>query len=183
MLLEFRVGNYRSIRNEQVLSLVASTDVELADTHLMPTGLKAFPSAVRSAVVYGPNASGKSTLLFALNYMRAVVAESAAVIQPGQTYNVQPFKLDQAFAKAPTKFEMTFLVDDVRHQYAFEMTPQRFVSESLVVYRTSKPTRWYSRRLMDDGETYEYEFSAYLTGSRKLWPQCALPVHSRAAQQ
>ncbi len=175
MLLEFRVGNYRSIRDEQVLSLVASTDVELANTHLMPTGLKSFPSAVRSAVVYGPNASGKSTLLLALNYMRAVVAESATVIQPGQTYNVQPFKLDQAFAKAPTTFEMTFLVDGVRHQYAFEMTPQRFVSESLVVYRTSKPTRWYSRRLMDDGETYEYEFSAYLTGSRKLWQDSTRP--------
>lgn len=175
MLLEFRVGNYRSIRDEQVLSLVASTDVELADTHLMPTGLKSIPSAVRSAVVYGPNASGKSTLLFALNYMRALVAESAAVIQPGQIYNVQPFRLDQAFAKAPTTFEMTFLVDGVRHQYAFEMTPQRFVSESLVVYRTSKPTKWYSRRLMDDGETYEYEFSTYLTGSRKLWQDSTRP--------
>ena len=176
MLLEFRVGNYRSIRDEQVLSLVASTtDEELEDTHLVPTGLKAFPSAVRSAVVYGPNASGKSTLLFALNYMRAVVAESAAVIQPGQTYNVQPFKLDQSFAKAPTTFEMTFLIDGVRHQYAFEMTSQRFVSESLVVYRTSKPTKWYSRRLMDDGETYEYEFSAYLTGSRKLWQDSTRP--------
>ncbi len=175
MLLEFRVGNYRSIRDEQVLSLVASTDVELADTHLMSTGLKSLPSTVRSSVVYGPNASGKSTLLFALNYMRAVVAESATVIQPGQTYNVQPFKLDRAFAKAPTTFEMTFLLDGVRHQYAFEMTPQRFVSESLVVYRTSKPTRWYSRQLMDDGETYEYEFSSYLTGSRKLWQDSTRP--------
>lgn len=175
MLLEFRVGNYRSIRDEQVLSLVASTDVELAETHLMPTGLKSFPSAVRSAVVYGPNASGKSTLLLALNYMRAVVAESAAVIQPGQTYNVQPFRLDHAFTKAPTTFEMTFLVDGVRHQYAFAMTPQRFVSESLVVYRTSKPTQWFSRRLMDDGEAYEYEFSSYLTGSRKLWQDSTRP--------
>lgn len=52
--------------------------------------LKSLPGAVRSAVVYGPNASGKSTLLEGLNYLRAVVAEFATVIQPGQTYNVQP---------------------------------------------------------------------------------------------
>ena len=175
MLLEFRVRNYRSIRDEQVLSLVASSDGELSDTHLVPTGLKSLPSAVRSAVVYGPNASGKSTLLFALNYMRAVVAESATVIQPGQTYNVQAFKLDEAFAKAPTAFELTFLLGGVRHQYAFEMTPQRIVSESLVVYRTAKPTQWFSRRLMDDGETYEYEFSTYLTGSRKVWQDSTRP--------
>src|SRR5215211_343984 len=105
MLLEFRVRNYRSIRDEQALNLVASSsDKELADSHLAPTGLKSLPRAVRSAVVYGPNASGKSTLLFALNYMRAVVAESAAIVQPGQTYNVQPFKLDDTSVKGPTEF-------------------------------------------------------------------------------
>lgn len=169
MLLEFRVRNFRSIRDEQALNLVASTDKELADTHLVATGLKALPNVVRSAVVYGPNASGKSTLLLALNYMRAVVAESATVIQPGQTFNVPPFKLDESFVKQPTSFDLTFLVDGVRHQYTFAMTARRIVGESLLVYRSAKPTQWFSRRLADDGETYEYEFSTYLTGSRKLW--------------
>ncbi|HRH18940.1 MAG TPA: ATP-binding protein [Aquabacterium sp.] len=176
MLLEFRVRNYRSIRDEQALSLVASNaDKELAATHLAPTGVKALPSAVRSAVVYGPNASGKSTLLRALDYMRAVVAESATMIQPGAVYNVQPFKLDAAFAQEPTEFEMSFVLDGIRHQYAFAMTPQRIVSESLVVYRTSKPTQWFSRRLADNGEGYEYDFSTYLTGSRKLWQDSTRP--------
>ena len=80
MLLEFRVRNFCSIRDEQALSLVAApSDKELAATHLAPTGLKALPQAVRSAMLYGPDASGKSTLLFALSYLRAVVAESATV--------------------------------------------------------------------------------------------------------
>ena len=175
MLLEFRVRNFRSIRDEQVLSLVASTDAELADTHLAETGLKASPAVVRSAVVYGPNASGKSTLLLAMDYMRAVVAESATVIQPGQVFNVQPFKLDEAFAKEPTSFELTFMLDDLRYQYAFAMTPQRIVSESLLVFRTAKPTQWFSRQLADDGESYNYEFSTYLTGSRKLWQDSTRP--------
>jgi len=175
MLLEFRVRNYRSIRDEQVLSLVASSDRELAATHLAQTGLKGQPHSVRSVVVYGPNASGKSTLLIALNYMRAVVAESATVIQPGQTYSVQPFKLDEAFVGKPTAFELTFMLAGVRHQYAFEMTPQRIVSESLLVYRTAKPTQWFSRTLNDDGETYRYEFSAYLSGPRKLWENSTRP--------
>lgn len=170
MLLEFRVRNYRSIRDEQALSLVASSsDRELADSHLAPTGLKSLPHAVRSAVVYGPNASGKSTLLSALNYMRAVVAESASMVQPGQVYNVQPFKLDEGFAQQPTRFEMSFVLDGIRHEYAFAMTPRRIVSESLVVYRSSKPAQWFSRTLADDGEAYEYEFSTHLTGPRKLW--------------
>lgn len=170
MLLEFRVRNYRSISDEQALSLVAApADKELAATHLAPTGMKALPHAVRSAVVYGSNASGKSTLLFAINYLRAMVAESATVVQPGQTYNVQPFRLDARTAAQPTEFEITFLADGVRHQYSFAMTAERIVSEQLTVWRTAKPTQWFSRRLDERGEGYEYEFSAYLTGPRKLW--------------
>lgn len=172
MLLEFRVRNFRSIRDEQVLNLGASgVDGELAKTHLAPTGLATLPNAVRSAVIYGPNASGKSTLLFALNYMRAVVAESAAVVTPGQTYNVQPFKLDKTSATEPTEFELTFLIEGVRHQYSFAMTPERIVSESLVVYRTSRPTQLLSRRWVEDDEGYEFKFSTYLTGPTKVWQE------------
>lgn len=174
MLLEFRVRNYRSIRDEQALTLVASGDKELAATHLAPTGLKAAPNALRSVVVYGPNASGKSSLLRALDYLRAVVAESATIIQPGQTYNVQPFKLDAASAQQPTEFEITFLLSGVRHQYAFSMTPQRIVSESLLVYRSSKPTQLFSRQHVE-GDGYDYEFSTYLTGPRKLWQESTRP--------
>ena len=50
MLLEFRVANYRSIRDEQALNLIASSDDALADTHLARTGLKSAPHAVRSAL-------------------------------------------------------------------------------------------------------------------------------------
>ena len=174
MLLEFRVRNFRSIRDEQVLSLVASSDKALAQTHLASTGLKSLPHAVRTAVVYGPNASGKSTLLRALDYLRAVVAESASVIQPGQTYSVQPFRLDAACAQQPTQFEITFVLDGVRHQYAFAMTAQRIVSESLLVYRSSKPTQWFSRRL-GEGDAYAYEFSSHLHGPRKLWQESTRP--------
>lgn len=174
MLLEFRVRNYRSIRDEQALTLIASSSKELAQTHLMPTGLKSAPYAVPTAVIYGPNASGKSSLLRALDYMRAVVAESATSIQPGQTFNVQPFKLDSVSLQEPTEFEVTFLLSGVRHQYAFAMTTQRIVSESLQVYRSSKPTQLFSRQHVD-GDTYDFEFSSYLSGPRKLWQESTRP--------
>ena len=176
MLLEFRVGNFRSIRDEQSLSMVAApSDKELAETHLAHTRLKALPWAVRSAVLYGPNASGKSTLLLALNYLRAMVAESATVVQPGQTYNVQPFRLDPTTVGQPTTFEASFLVDGVRYQYGFAMTAERIVSEQLMVWRSAKATELFSRRLNDGEDRYEYEFSTYLTGSRKLWQESTRP--------
>jgi uncharacterized protein len=176
MLLEFRVSNFRSIRDEQVFSMVAANaDKTFADTHLAPTGLKGLPSLVRSAVVYGANASGKSTLLMALHYMRTVVAESATVVQPNQSYNVQPFKLDAAKLVEPTSFVLSFLMQGVRYEYAFAMRPERFVSEALTVYRTARPTLLFSRQLAADGQSYDYEFSSMLPGPKKLWQDSTRP--------
>jgi uncharacterized protein len=178
MLLEFRVQNYRALRDEQVLSLMASSsDKHLAKTHLNETGLstKDLTHTVRSAVIYGGNASGKSTLLRALQYMVAVVTESATVMQPGQTFNVQPFRLDSEREKEPTLFELSFMLEGVRYEYAFAMRPERIVSESLRVYTSAKPTQLFARSLADDGESYVYEFSTSLTGSKKLWQDSTRP--------
>ncbi len=101
MLVEFRVKNFRSLRDEQVFSLVASKDKTLHDTHTLSTGLKAAPHLLKSAVLYGANAGGKSNLIKAMQYMRGVVMESATIIQPSQTFAVQPFLLDDRSASQP----------------------------------------------------------------------------------
>lgn len=169
MLVEFRVKNFRSLRDEQVLSLVASKDKTLLDTHTLLTGVKAAPNLLRSAVIYGANASGKSNLVKALQYMRGVVLESAAVIQPGQTFNVQAFRLDTKSANEATEFEVTFLVDKVRYQYGFAMTHQRIVSEHLLVYKAFKPQRWFERYFDVESGKDIYEFGPGLKGPKNVW--------------
>ncbi len=175
MLIEFRVENFRSLRQEQVLSLVASKDKTLQDTHTVSTGLKAAPRLLRSAAIYGANASGKSNLLKALQYMRGVVAESATVIQPGQAFALQPFRLDAQSATKPTAFEVTFIIDGVRYQYGFSMTTQRIVGEHLLVYKAFKPQRWFERHF--DAQTGKdvYEFGSGLKGPKNLWEGATRP--------
>ena len=73
MLVEFRVKNFRSFRDEQTLSLVASTDKSLPDNCIATPKLK----LLRSAGVYGPNASGKSNLIKAVTFMQRTVLDSA----------------------------------------------------------------------------------------------------------
>ncbi len=110
MLLEFRVKNFRSLRDECTLSLVASNDKMLAATNTIETGIKSLPSVVRTTAIYGANASGKSNLVRAMQLMRAVVLESAS-LQLGQTFAVQPFKLDPTSATEPTELEVIFLLN------------------------------------------------------------------------
>lgn len=175
MLVEFRVKNFRSLRDEQVFSLVASNDKSLQDTHTLSTGIKAVPTLLRSAAIYGANASGKSNLIKSLQYMRGVVLESATAIQPGQTFIVQPFRLDDESAGQPTEFEVTFLLDDDRYQYGFAMTPQRIISEHLLVYKAFKPQRWFQRYF--DAKTGKdvYEFGPGLKGAKSVWEGATRP--------
>lgn len=169
MLIEFRVKNFRSLRDEQVLSMVASSDKSLLDTHAADTGLKAVPHLLRSAAVYGANASGKSNLIKALQYMRGVVVESAA-LQPGQTFDrLQPFKLDATSVSQPTEFEVTFILSGVRYQYGFAMNSQRIVSEQLLVFKAFKPQRWFERHFDAISGKDVYEFGPSLKGAKNLW--------------
>lgn len=175
MLVEFRVKNFRSLRDEQVLSLVASTDKTLLDTHALGTGLKVAPHLLKSAVVYGANASGKSNLIKALQYMQGVVQESAS-LQPGQTFDrLQPFKLDAASDSQPTEFEVTFILDSVRYQYGFAMNSKRIVSEHLLVYKAFKPQRWFERHFDPESGKDQYDFGAGLKGAKNLWEGATRP--------
>lgn len=175
MLIEFRIKNFRSLRDEQVLSLVASTDKTLLDTHALDSGLKAAPHLLKSAVVYGANASGKSNLIKALQYMRGVVLESAA-LPPGQTFDrLHPFKLDATSGGLPTEFEITFILAGVRYQYGFAMNAQRIVSEQLRVYKAFKPQRWLDRHFDAESGKDVYESCPSLKGAKNLWEGATRP--------
>lgn len=175
MLLEFRVKNYRSLRDEQVLTLVAAKDTTLQAINTMPSGIKAAPTLLRSAVIYGSNAGGKSNLIKALQYMRAVVAESASVMQPGQTFAVQPFLLDAVSRTQPTEFEVTFALEGVRHQYGFALTAERITHEYLLVYKAFKPQQWFTRRYDPATGQDGYEFGSSLKGSKSVWESATRP--------
>jgi AAA15 family ATPase/GTPase len=175
MLVEFRVKNFRSFRDEQVLSLVASKDKTLLDTHTLATGWKATPNLVKSAVIYGANASGKSNLIKALQCMREKVVSSVSSTLSGLATDVQPFRLNTESDKQPSEFEVTFIVEGIRYQYGFATTPQRIVREYLLVYKAFKPQRWFERRFDEVKGKDVYEFGSGLKGQKSAWEEITSP--------
>lgn len=174
MLIEFRVRNFRSFGQESALSMVASSDTQLIDTNTVETRIPSVPRAVRSAVVYGANASGKSNLLRAMHLMRGVVLESIR-LTPEQLINVAPFRLDEKLKNEPTLFEVTLIIDGVRHQYGFEFIPSRIISEWHLVYQTRKPQRWIDRRYDPETGNETFEFSPSLAGQKRAWQEATRP--------
>ena len=171
MLVEFRVSNFRSIKDEQVLSLVASKDKSLRENNVHATGIPAVPSILRSAAIYGANASGKSNLIKALQFMQSVVLGSGIKKPEGMRFDIKPFLLDENTVSSPSSFEITFLIDQTRFQYGFSMTKDRVVSEHLLVYKKFKPQQWFRRSLDQQTEQDSYEFKTGLTGPKHVWQE------------
>jgi uncharacterized protein len=165
MLVEFSVTNFRSFGTRQTLSLVASTGKELRQTHVIDPSAPATPDLVRSAVIYGPNAAGKSNLILALNFMRDFVVGSANQWKMGDSIPIAPFTLDAGMADKPSEFEIIFVVNNIRYQYGFEIIHNRVESEWLFAYPEGRPQRWFRRK----ANTRDWEFGPSFRGQRKVW--------------
>ncbi len=158
MLIEFKVANFRSFREEQTFSLVAgNTDKDLKTCVIdreLP-GLKGV-RFLKGAAIYGANASGKSNLVEAINFLERFVRKSVTKIQPGDSTGAQPFKLDRDSVKKPSRFEITFVAEGVRYVFGLSVTTKRVLEEYLVAYPKGVPQRWYQRTYNAAKEIYEW---------------------------
>lgn len=158
MLIEFKISNFRSIREEQTFSLVAgNVDKELTSCviHRELPGLSGV-RFLKGAAIYGANASGKSNVLEAVNFVTHFVRRSATKIQPGDPTGAEPFKLDRDSASKPSEFEITFVAENVRFIFGFSVTPTRVIEEYLVAYPKGVPQRWYHRTFNTEKNAYEW---------------------------
>lgn len=154
MLVQFSVRNFRSIRDEQVLSFVPATKDKTLESNLVGED----PRLLASAVMFGANASGKSNLLKALAFLRGLVQNSATLHQPGAKLTVQPFRLDAMSRNADTVFEIAFVHEAVRYIYTVAVVPERVVREELTAYPKGSPQRWFSRTW--NGSAYDWHTSS-----------------------
>ncbi len=127
MLIQFRVANYRSFGSEVTLSLEAVKAFKEHEENVFEANDYRL---LRSAVIYGANASGKSNLVQAISFMRHVVLESANKNSVAEI-PTDPFRLDKKYLTAPSLFEVTFILESLTYRYGFEVTKSMVCSEWL----------------------------------------------------
>lgn len=161
MLIEFKVTNYLSIKETQTLSMVAGNatkDKELAG-NTFDSGIPKLGNLLKSAVIYGPNAAGKSNLITALVFMERMVITSATEAQVGKKIKVNPFRLEAASRNEDTEFEIHFISEEVRYQYGFRLNTERVTSEWLIAYPKGKAQTWFEREYDQANKKYDFKFS------------------------
>ncbi|MDQ1264646.1 MAG: ATPase core protein [Campylobacterota bacterium] len=113
MLLNFYIENFKSFKNRVDFSMEATGLANLIEgnTHKINN-----ISLLKSAVIYGANASGKSSLLDAMAEMKSIVLLSANL---NVKYVHRPFLLNTQNQNEPTSFEIEFIIDEILYYYGF----------------------------------------------------------------
>lgn len=129
MLISFSLTNYKTFRERAEWTMVATDDTTFEKDNVATVsefGLR----LLKSAAVYGANASGKSKLIQVLGLMKALV-RGLRKISPDEAFPVEPFRLNPTAASQPSETEIIFISAGIRYRYGFEATATHVAAEWL----------------------------------------------------
>lgn len=159
MIIDFSVKNFRSFREEQTISFVASNyDKDLPQNLIDPQlpGLEGM-KLLKALGIYGANAAGKSNLLHALGFLEQFVSHSATKLNEGDKTGVDPFALSIETINEPSEFVLRFVVEGVRYHFALIVSPMRVLLEKLSAFPEGVERVYYERSWDESSESYEWE--------------------------
>lgn len=149
MLLQFTIKNFRSLRNEVTLSLLASSSKEHADNLFIIDKKK---SLLPVAVLYGANAAGKSNVLLAMQTMQDMITGKSAQLLKDKPLPFQPFLFDNHAPLGPTEFGVIYIYDGVKYEYCYSYNQDAIVSETLYHWPKGREALIFSR----EGSSYRF---------------------------
>lgn len=144
MLMSFRFANHRSFRDEQQLNLMPVYGLDEQRTRS--------EEPVRTAGIFGANASGKSNCLHAFTFMRRMAVRSDKDVEPGVGIEREPFRLDAQCPSEPSRYVVDLLLNGVRHTYGFTIDDDVVAEEWLYHYPHKKKSVVFAR----EGQKYRW---------------------------
>ncbi len=147
MLIYFSVDNYRSIKDQVKLSMISGN----RNSTSLTIDKRGY-TLLSSAVLYGANASGKSNIIKAFNFMKHMVVNRHKIVQSTDTLPFDPYRLSTETENASTAFEIVFITDGIKYRYGFDADSKNIYSEWLFADEKGKESKLFLR------DTEENEF-------------------------
>ena len=139
MILKFKIKNHLSIKNEVVLDFVATKKDKHFNFFCEEIGKY---KVLKIAMLFGPNASGKSNILYSLDRFRSIVLNDK--LSKKEPIQQIPFEFDSSSKKSPTFFELEFLIDETKYAYSIEFNNEIIINENLYICAPNK-AKYFSR--------------------------------------
>jgi len=169
MILEFKIRNYLSFKNEVVFSFEATTDDTLEDYYV--TEVAPGVRLLKMAMVYGANASGKSNLLKAFNFIKDFI--NILPSQKDEDTGFIPFKFNNEKSR-PGYFELLFYIESRKHKYILELDENKVYREGLYYYPGTQPAVVFDRFLDNKTQTSKINFGSRIKLSNTAKEQIEL---------
>ena len=146
MLVQFTLENYKCFKEEIKFSMVASNyDKNTREDDNVFVVEKFGLRLLKSAVVYGANASGKTKLIEGLAFMEKFILGSSTNTQINEKINVTPFLFNTETENEPTSFEIIFIHEEVMYRYGFEISQEKVYAEWLYMKENTQEVEIFYR--------------------------------------
>lgn len=144
MLLEMRFSNFFSIKDEVCIDFKAG-NINTAGAKELSDNIFSFndETLIKVQGLFGPNASGKSSILKAAMFCRLLVLDSFQNNE-GTIFNFMPFKFDGYFEK-PSTFYIDFITDGIEYEYSFSITRNAILTEELYYHPNKRKVKIFTR--------------------------------------
>lgn len=137
MIINFSVQNFRSIKEKVLLSFEATDSDDLASYYVInTTASNKKLRLLKLGLIYGANASGKTTIIEALDFLRDVVINPLK--KKTDRFDVEPFLFDEKTRKGNTLFTLEFVQNELKYFYELELNETAVVNENLYFYKPNK---------------------------------------------
>ena len=154
MIVELTIKNFRSIKNEQLLSFFAENKPKYHAQNI------AYPDdkigVLKTCAIYGSNAAGKTNILLAFEALKSLITESGDWKDGDSISCYEPYLLSKTNIDQPTHFEVEFYLDNIRYLYQVEFNKSQILFEKLDVYHSVRPANLFTRTSPDDWKSVKF---------------------------
>jgi AAA15 family ATPase/GTPase len=187
MLLSFSLRNFSSYQDSEYIDFRPSSIKKLREgvfhTFINPNDDSKKEYAYSTNAIFGANASGKSNLIFALRMLLSLIEKSATWQEGKKIPTYHPYKLCYESSTAPTRFELEFILSNIKYLYVVEYDRKSILYESLDFYPNGLKANLFKKEEGSDWKTIK--FGKFYTGGMKQVPffnnQSYLSVAGRSA--
>ncbi len=187
MILKIEFENFFSIRDRVRIDFRAA-NINSAAARELPHNIMwwGHTPVLKTVGLFGPNASGKSNIMKAIGFCCRMILDSH-LYNEATALRFEPFKFD-GWTRKPSRFLIDFVTDGVEYEYAFELTKERILRESLFHYPLGRRAKVFERTQGDNytfgqGTIAKPTDVALNTGPRNLFLSRASSMNRSLAQK
>lgn len=148
MLIGFSVSNYRSFNSRQKISLLASK-VARHKEHIAEVGNR---KILKSSLIFGANAGGKTNLIRAVNFSKSIILEGVDSVNLSKKH----FRIKEEAYNQPAVFEYRMMIDELEYSYGIVISYAKaeIIAEWLVrIEKNGKEITIFERSVDDEGKS------------------------------